>query len=163
VLLFFAIGIGFSIWFVNKYFRLEAHSFIARVWPPLTAEQVEQTQLRRIAGSFSLDCGHVRHRDNASRAIACAEEALKTGRRFHVSFDFVGVDSHGATGLASNSKHEVYEVVTDELGRGLLGSVGTTGTVRTTNVRRCENSPVEQTSPPANRYLTCHPVATITD
>jgi hypothetical protein len=162
-LLSFAIVIGFSIWFVNKYFWLEAHSLVARFWPPPTAEQVEQKQLRRIAGWFSLDCGHVRHRDNADRAIACADEALKTGRRFYVSFDYVGIDSHGATGLAANSKHEVYEAVTDELGRGSLGYVGTTGTVRTTNVSRCENPPVEQTSMPANRYLTCHPVTLVPD
>ena len=162
-LLSFAIVIGFSIWFVNKYFWLEAHSLVARFWPPLTAEQVEQKQLRRIAGWFSLDCGHVRHRENADRAIACADEALKTGRRFYVSFDYVGIDSHGATGLAANSKHEVYEAVTDELGRGSLGYVGTTGTVRTINVRRCENSLVEQSSPPANRYLTCHPVTPRSD
>ncbi len=62
-LLSFAIVIGFSIWFVNKYFWLEAHSLIARFWPPPTVEQVEQEQLRRIAGWFSLDCGHVRHRE----------------------------------------------------------------------------------------------------
>ena len=155
-LLSFAIVIGFSILFVNKYFWLEAHSLTARFWPPPTAEQVEQKQLRRIAGWFSLDCGHVRHRENADRAIACADEALRTGRRFYVSFDYVGIDSHGATGLAANSKHEVYEAVTDELGRGSLGYVGTIGTIRTTNVSRCENPPVEQTSPLANRYLTCH-------
>lgn len=174
-LLSFAIVIGFSIWFVNKYFWFEAHSLIARFWPLPTAEQVEQKQLRRIAGWFSLDCGHVRHREHADRAIACADEALKTGRRFYVSFDYVGIDSHGATGLAANWKHEVYEAVTDELGRGSLGYVGTTGrfhcsafqllpcTVRTTNVSRCENPPVEQTSPPANRYLTCHPVTLVPD
>ncbi len=162
-LLSFAIVIGFSTWFVNKYFWLEAHSLTERFWPPLTAEQVEHKQLRRIAGWFSLDCGHVRHRENADRAIACADEALKTGRRFYVSFDYVGIDSHGATGLAANSKHEVYEAVTDELGRGSLGYVGTAGTVRTTNVNRCENPPVEQTSPPVNRYLTCHPVTLVPD
>ena len=162
-LLSFAIVIGLSIWFVNKYLWLEAHSLIARFWPPPTAEQVEQKQLRRIAGWFSLDCGHVRHRENADRAIACANEALKTGRQFYVSFDYVGIDSHGATGLAANSKHEVYEAVTDELGSGSLGHVGTTGTVRTTNVSRCENPPVEQALPPANRHLTCHPITLVPD
>jgi hypothetical protein len=163
VLLSFAVVIGFSIWFVNKYFWLEAHSLITLVWPTPTAEQVEQTQLRRIAGWFSLDCSHVHHRENGDGAIACADEALKTGRPFYVSFDYVGIDSHGATGLAANSKHEVYEAVTDELGRGFLGYVGTTGTVRTTNVSRCENRPVEETSMPANRYLTCHPVTLVPD
>jgi len=162
-LLSFAIVIGFSIWFVNKYFWLEAHSLIARFWPPPTAEQVEQKQLRRMAGWLSLDCGHVGHHENADRAIACAEEALKTGRRFYVSFDYVGIDSQGATGLAANSNHEVYEAVTDELGRGALGYVGTAGTVRTMNISRCENPPVEQTSPLANRYLTCHPVTIVPD
>lgn len=151
--------ISFSIWFVNKYFWLEAHSLIAQLWPPPTAEEVEQKQLRRIAGWLSLDCGHIRHREDADRAIACAGEALKAGRRFYVSFDFVGWDSHGTTGLAANSKHEVYEVVTDELGRGSLGHVATTGTVRNTNVSLCKKSPVEETLPLANRYLTCHPVA----
>ncbi len=162
-LLSFAIVIGFSTWFVNKYFWLEAHSLIARFWLPPTAEQVEQKQLRRIAGWFSLDCGHVRHRENADRAIACAAQALKTGRRFYVSFDYVGIDSHGATGLAANSKHEVYEAITDELGRRSLEYMGTTGIVGTTNVSRCENPPVEQTSIPANRYLTCHPVTLLPD
>jgi len=162
-LLSLAFVIGFSIWFVNKYFWLEAHSLIARFWQPPTAEQVEQKQLRRIAGWFSLDCGHVRHRENPDRAIACADEAWKTWRRFYVSFDYVGIDSHGVTGLAANSKHEVYEAVTDDLGRGSLGYVGTTVTLRTTNVSRCENPPVEQTSPPANRYLTCHPVTLVPD
>jgi hypothetical protein len=46
-LLFLAIVIGFSIWFVNKYFWLDAHSLIARFWPLPTAAQVEQKQLRR--------------------------------------------------------------------------------------------------------------------
>ena len=158
-----AIVIGFSIWFVNKYFLLEAQSVIARFWHPPTAEQLEDKRLRRIAGWFSLDCGHVRYRENPDRAIACAGDALRTGRRFYVSFDYVGVDSHGVTGLAATSKHEVYEVVTDELGRGHLGYVATTGTVRTTNVSRCEKPPAEQTSLPANRYLTCHPSTLVPD
>jgi hypothetical protein len=114
--------ITFSIWFLNKYFGLEAHSLIARLWPPPTAEQIEKKQLHRIAGWFSLDCGHVgRRRENADRAIACAHKVLKAGRRFYVSFDYVGWDSHGTTGLAEDSKHEVYEVATDELGGGSLG------------------------------------------
>jgi hypothetical protein len=160
-LLSFAFLIGFSIWFVNKYFWLEAHSVIVRWWPTPTAEQVETKHLRRIAGWFSLDCGHVRHHENADRAISCADDALRRGRPFYVSFDYIGIDSHGTTGLAADSKHELYEVVTDELGRGSLGHVATTGTVRTTNVSRCEKSPVEETSLPANRYLTCHPSSPI--
>lgn len=162
-LLSVAFLIGFSIWFVNKYFWLEAHWVIVQLWPPPTAEQVETKQLRRIAGWFSLDCGHVSHYENADRAIACADDALRTGRRFYVSSDYIGIDSHGATGLAATSKHEVYEVETDELGRGTLGYVATWGTVRTTNVSRCERPPVEETSFPANRYLTCHPSTLMPD
>src|SRR4051794_19590004 len=144
--------ITFSIWFLNKYFGLEAHSLIARLWPPPTAEQIEKKQLHRIAGWFSLDCGHVgRRRENADRAIACAHKVLKAGRRFYVSFDYVGWDSHGTTGLAEDSKHEVYEVATDELGRGSPGYVATTRTVRTTNVTFCEKPPVEETFL-ANQY-----------
>ena len=154
--------ITFSIWFVNKYFGLDAHSLVVRLWPPPTAEEAEKKQLHRIAGWFSVDCGHVGRRENADRAIACAHEALKAGRRFYVSFDYVGWDSHGTTGLAENSKHEVYEVVTDELGRGSLGYVATTGTVRTTNVSFCEKPPVEGTWPLSKHYLTCHPSRYIT-
>ncbi|HJS97652.1 MAG TPA: hypothetical protein VJ756_01080 [Terriglobales bacterium] len=150
--LVFAVGSG---WFINKYFDLEAHALFMRLWPPPTAQQVEIRQLRKIAGWFSRDCGHVRHRQNADWAIACAEDALRTGQRFYVSFDYVGLDSTRIIGLASNSAGVVYEVTTDQLGRGAFGFVATRGTVRTTTVTRCEKVPVEQTSYPANRYLTC--------
>jgi hypothetical protein len=73
--------IGFSLWFVDKYFWIEAQSLMVRLWPPPTVEQVEQKQLRRIAGWFSLDCGHVRHRGDADAAISCALQALGTVSR----------------------------------------------------------------------------------
>ena len=152
-----------SVWFVNKYFGVEAHGITSRLWPPLSVEKVETRKLRNLAGLFSLDCGHVRHRDRADSAIACAEEAIRTGRAFYVSFDYVGLDSHGTTGLAASSKHELYEVDTNQLGNGFGGYVGTSGIVRTVNVSRCEKAPVEETSVPANRYLTCHSVALLPD
>jgi hypothetical protein len=144
-----------SAWFISTYFGIEAHAFAERLWPSLTADQVEARQLRKIAGWFSLDCGHVRHREDADRAISCAQGALRTGRRFYVAFDYIGLDSHGTTGLAANSKGTVYQVDTDELGRGWGGSVATHGVVRTVTVTRCEQAPIERTYYPANRDLTC--------
>jgi hypothetical protein len=154
VLAFVAVG-GCSAWFINKYFGIEARALAMRLWPPPTADQVEVRQLRKVAGWFSLDCGHVRHREDADRAVACAQGALRTRRRFYVAFDYVGLDSHGTTGLAANSEGAVYEVSTGELGHGVFGYVGTTGIVRTVTVTRCEKTPIEQISYPANRYLTC--------
>src|SRR5262245_32245863 len=80
-----AIG-GFSTWFINKYFGVEAQALAVRIWPPPTTDQVENKELRKIAGWFSLDCGHVRYREDADRAIACAQDALKARRRFYVAF-----------------------------------------------------------------------------
>ena len=155
VLGFVALG-GGSAWFINKYFGIEAEALAGRLWPPPTAQQVEVRQLRKIAGWFSLDCGHVRHREDADPAIACAQGALRTRRPFRVAFDYVGVDSHGVTGLAANSKGTVYEVQTDELGHGWGGAVRTTGRVRSVTVTRCQEAPIEHTSWLANRDLTCH-------
>jgi hypothetical protein len=146
---------GGSAWFINKYFGIEAQVLAARLWPPPTAQQVEVHQLRKIAGWFSLDCGHVRHREDADRAISCAKSALRTRRPFYVAFDYVGFDSHGTSGLAANSKGDVYEVHTDEMGRGWGGYVATTGTARTVTVMPCQKAPIEETSHPANRNLTC--------
>ncbi len=144
-----------SSWFINKYFGLEAHAIVARLWLPPTLQQVETRQLRQIAGWFALDCGHIRHREDADSAIACAESALRERRRFYVAFDFVGVDARGTIALASNSAGALYEVTTDELGHGAFGYVQTAGTVRKTTIVRCGRPPVEQTSYPANRYLSC--------
>lgn len=154
LLAFVALG-GGSAWFINKYFGIEAQALVAPLWPPSTANQVEARQLQANAGWFSSDCGHVRHREDADHAIACAQDALKSRRRFYVAFDYVGVDSHGVTGLARNSKGEVYEVRTDDIGRCALGAVSRHE--RTVTVTRCEMAPTERTSYPANRYLTCFP------
>jgi hypothetical protein len=142
-------------WFVNKYFALEARSIVAHLWPTSTAQQVEIQRLRQIAGWFALDCGYVPHREDAGSAIACARDALKAHRRFYVAFDFIGVDSRGAIGLASNCAGVVSEVTTDELGHGAFAHVGIAGIVRRTTVIRCKKPPVEQNSYPANRYLSC--------
>ena len=149
------VALGGSAWFINKYFGIEAEALAERLWPPPTAQQVEVRQLRKLAGWCSLDCGHVRHLEDADRAIACAQGALRTRQPFYVAFDFVGFDSHGTTGLAANSKGAVYEVQTDEIGHGWGGAMRTTGLVRSVTVTRCEKAPVEQTSYPANRDLTC--------
>jgi hypothetical protein len=153
---FVALG-SCSAWFINKYFGIETQALAVRLWPPPTADQVEIRQLRKIAGWFNLDCGHVRHHEDAVGVITCAQGALRTRRRFYVAFDYVGLDSHGTTGLAANSKGGVDEVDTSELGRGTFGYVATSGIVRTVTVTRCEHAPIEQTSYPANRYLTCLP------
>jgi hypothetical protein len=154
-LLVSAIAIGFSSWFINKYFRIEADSLIARLWPTPTVEQIERKQLRRIAGWFSLDCGHVRHREDADPAITCALRALKSGQRFYVAFDYVGLDSHGTTGLALNAENVLYQVDTDQMGGGWGAVVCCTRRVTDAAVYRCERPPTEQISFPANRSLSC--------
>jgi hypothetical protein len=85
LLAFVGLG-GASVWFTNKYFGIEAQALVARLWPPSTANQVEARQLHAIAGWFSIDCGHARHREDADHAIACAQDALKSRRRFYVAF-----------------------------------------------------------------------------
>ena len=146
---------GFSAWFINKYFGIEAQALAVRLWPPPTADQVEDKQLRRIAGWFSLDCGHVRYRENADGAIACAQDALKARRRFYVAFDYRGLDSHGTTGLAMNSDGAIYKVETDQLTGGWAGYVFNDRRVSVPTVTSWKKVPVERTSYPANRYLTC--------
>lgn len=136
-----------SVWFINKYFGIEAQAFKERLWPPPTAEQVEVQQLRKIAGWFSLDCGHARSPVEADRAITCAQKALEMKRRFYVAFDFVGIDSHRATGLAVGSRGVLYEATTDQL----FGSIYT---VPKADVNRCETPPIEKADG-WNRYLTC--------
>jgi hypothetical protein len=128
---------------------------LVRIWPPPTTQQIEARQLRKIAGWFSLDCGHVPRHKDADPAIACAMNALRSHERFRVSFDYVGLDSHGTTGLAANSVGEVYEVTTDELGVGWAGAIATAGSLRNVTVTRCDRAPVEKMSYPANRLLSC--------
>jgi len=154
VLLSSVVVIGFSM-FIEKYFWIEAHSVIARLWPPPTVEQVEQKELRRIAGWFSLDCGHVRHREDAGPAISCALQALKSGRRFYVAFDYVGLDSHGVTGLVSNPEGVLYRVDTDQMGSGWAGYVCCGRRVSKPQIYRCKKPPTEWVSYPANRSLSC--------
>ena len=136
---------GCSVWFINKYFWIEVQTVKERLWPPPTAEQVEVRQLRNIAGWFSLDCGHVRRHEDADRAIACAQKALAMRQRFYVAFDFVGIDSHGATGLAAGWRGVIYEATTDQP----LGY-----SVPKPDVNRCEKPPYEKTDS-RNRYMTC--------
>jgi hypothetical protein len=157
LLLTFVALVGFSIWFVNKYFWIEAHSVMARVWPPPTVQQVERKELQRIAGRFSLDCGHVRHRQDADTAISCALQALKSGHRFYVAFDYVGLDSHGTTGLALNPEGVLYQVETDQMGGGLAGVVCCSQRISKARTYRCKNPPTEEVMYPANRYLSCIP------
>jgi len=147
--------VGVSVWFLNKYFGIEARLLLLRLWPPPSVEQVERRNLCKIAGWFSINCGHVRHRQNADPAISCATSALKAGKPFYVSFDYVGMDSTGATGLAANSKGTVYQVTTDQLGGGAFGYIATSGTVRTVSITPCQRPPTEHTSYPANRVLSC--------
>lgn len=138
---------GCSVWFINKYFWIEAQTVKERLLPPPTAEQVELRRLRNIAGWFSLDCGHVRRPEEADRAIACAQKALAMKRRFYVAFDFAGMDSYGSTGLAAGWRGVLYEATTDQL-------VGSMLSVPKADVNRCETPPLEKTDG-RNRYLTC--------
>jgi hypothetical protein len=154
LLAFVALG-GGSAWFINKYFGIEAQGLAARLWPPPTAQQVEVRQLRKIAGWFSLDCGHVRYRENADRAIACAQDALRARRRFYIAFDFRGIDSHGTTGLAATSEGAVYQVVTEQLTGGWGGYVRNDGRVHKPIIVLCQKAPFERTEYPANRFLSC--------
>jgi len=157
-LLVVVIGICSS-WFIHKYFWLEACDLAVWLWPPPTAAQIEQRHLRKIAGWFSLDCGHVRYHKNADAAIACAQGALKTGRRFHVSFDSIGWDSHFTIGLAANSVRAVYEVDTNEM-PGVVGYSDNIGIGRTVTVTRCAAGTIAEVSNyRANRYLHCLPVS----
>ena len=128
-LLALAVVGGGSSWFIDKYFGIEAQGFAARLWPAPTAQQVEVRQLRKIAGWFSLDCGHVRYRENADRAISCAQNAIRARHHFYVAFDWRGIDSHGTMGLAANSEGAVYEVTTDQLTGGWGGYVRNDGRV----------------------------------
>ena len=159
------IFVGCSVWFVDKYFGIEAHAVSVRLWPAPTPEQVETQNLRRIAGWFSLNCGHVRRHENADGAISCATEALKTGKTFYVSFDFVwesrafGLQrdpASGVIGLARNSSGALYEVATMDMRRFSIPSEP----YRTVTVIRCEKTAQEQLSQAADRYLTCFAVPT---
>lgn len=147
--------IGCSVWFIDKYFGIEAHAIAVRLWPPPSVDKIETRQLRKIAGWFSLDCGYVRHHENADAAISCATSALRARKSFYVSFDFVGIDSRGVIGVAANRSGEVFQVTTDQLGGGYLGMVATSGIVRTLTVSRCGKPPFEERSYPSNRYLVC--------
>src|SRR5215831_11226731 len=94
--------IGSFVWFVNKYFGIEAHAMTERLWPTPTAEQFETRKLRDIAGWFSVNCGHIRRHENADVAISCAKNALTARKPFYISFDVLGFDSTGIIGLAAN-------------------------------------------------------------
>jgi hypothetical protein len=158
IVLSLVIGVSASVWFINKYYALEAEAVaqvvVGTLRPRPTIEQVETRRLRRLSGWFSRSCGHVRRHTDAETAIACAQSALKAGQSFYVSFDFVGIDSHGAIGLAADSKRTVYEVITDD---GWFQDNGTLRNGVNVTVTRCETPPIELVGDPRNRYLTCHP------
>jgi hypothetical protein len=100
--------IGSLVWFVNKYFGIEAHAIAERLWPIPTAEQLETRKLRDIAGWFSVNCGHIRRHENADVAISCATNALTARKPFYISFDFIGFDSRGIIGLAADHSGKVF-------------------------------------------------------
>jgi len=155
------------VWFVDKYFGIEAHEVWARLWPTPTPEQVETRNLRRIAGWYSLNCGHVRRYENADAAISCAMEALKTRRTFYVSFDFVwklrpfGLylpPADGVIGLARNPSGALYEVAV--MVPRDSKSVIPSEPARIVTVSLCNKAASEQISQVEGRYLTCFAVPT---
>ena len=160
IALSFLIVLSSSVWFISKYYALEANAVtnvvVGKLWPRPTTQQVEIRRLRQLSGWFSRDCGHVRRHSDADAAIACAQSSLKAGQTFYVSFDYVGIDSHGTIGLAADSNRTVYEVTTDD---GWYEDKGTLRSGVNVTVVRCKTPPIEQTSDQRNRYLTCHPNA----
>jgi hypothetical protein len=149
--------IGFSAWFIERYFVIEAHVIAVLLWPPATAWQRESRELRKVAGWFSIDCGHVKHREDADTAIACANQAIQSRHPFYVAFDWVGIDARGTLGIAGNSGGVLYEVDCEEFGRGWAGAVGPGTHIEPLRVTRCQEQPTVRMSYPANRYLSCSP------
>ena len=156
VALCLALAAGMA-WFAHKYFAVQLSELVARLWPPATTEQIETRRLHKISGWFSRDCGHVPRHGDADAAIACANDALRSGKRFYVSFDYVGIDSHGTSGLAMGADRKVYEVVTDDLRGGAVGALNIRDGNVNVDVIGCESAPVERTGFRANRFLTCRP------
>src|SRR6478609_10451670 len=157
VLVCVIVVIGSLVWFVNKYLGIEAHAIAERLWPSPTTEQLETRKLREIAGWFSINCGHIRRHQNSDVAISCATNALTARKPFYISFDFIGFDSTGIIGLAANRSGKVFQVTTDQLGRGAFAATATSGPIRKMTVARCEKPPVEETSTsyPVNHFLSC--------
>lgn len=151
------VAIGSLAWFIDKYFGIEAHAMAERLWPTPTTEQLETRKLREIAGWFSVNCGHIRRHENADVAISCATSALTAQKPFYISFDIIGLDSKGIVGLAADHSGKVFQVTTDQLGRGAFAAIATSGPIRKMTVARCEKPPVEETttSYPVNHFLSC--------
>lgn len=153
-----ALAIIAAWWFVNKYFAVEVQALMSRVFPPPSVRQLESKQLRRTAGWFSRDCGVVKLHDDPTVAMSCANEAMREHCSFRIAFEWVGVDSHGMTGLAGTSSGDIYEITTDDISAG-------SGTFnvrpgRVVTVQKCERSPVETTvGHRANRVLSCSNVS----
>ena len=136
-----AVAVIGAVWFVNKYYAVEAHALAVRIWPSPTLQQFEASRLRHYAGWFSHDCGIVPRRRDPAEAIQCAQESLRSHRPFRVAFEWVGIDSRGITGIAGDSSGEIYEVTTDETSPG--NKFFGTRPARTVTVVRCQEPPVE--------------------
>jgi hypothetical protein len=130
-----AVTLSVTFWFLTKYFAVEVQSMKSRLLPPPTTEQFESQHLRRTAGWFSRDCGVVKLHDDPSKAMLCASSAMRERHSFRVAFEWVGVDSHGLTGLAGTSSGDIYEITTDEMSAG--GGIANAPPVRVVTVSKC--------------------------
>ncbi len=82
---------------------------------------------------------------------------MKARKPFYVSFDFIGIDSTGSVGLAANRDGDLFEVTTDQLGRGAFGAVANGGTVQNVTVTSCGTAPTYHVSYGGTHYLSCVP------
>lgn len=146
--------IGLS-WFVNKYFWIEAHQFARKFSRQTTLQEFESSRLRRVAGWMSRDCGYIRRHDDPADAIGCVKESLKSQKPFLVAFEDSGLDSRVASGIASNSANEVFEINTDEFGTEVDPVFFDAIARRVSTITKCKRDLVEITLFRGNRILSC--------
>src|SRR5262244_3259128 len=72
--------------------------------------EVMDRRLQQLAGPHALNCGHVKVKKSPTKATSCAQRAFKRGQPFYVRYDFKGIDSDLAGGLASDGQGNLFEV-----------------------------------------------------
>ena len=82
---------------------------------PADSEVMDQ-RLRALAGAAARDCGHVQVKASPASATKCAIRAFRHGKPFTVRYDFAGIDSELAAGLAGDGAGHVYGVEFDGMG-----------------------------------------------